>query len=150
MRVLLQLVKNASVSVEGKEVASIEKGYLLFVGFKEGDDESVLRKMAEKIVKLRIWPDENGKTNLSLSQVGGNILSVSQFTLYAETKGMNRPSFTHSLRKEEAGPLFDRFNAILKEYVPTLKTGVFHADMAVSLINDGPFTLHLDSEALFS
>ncbi len=148
MRILLQLVQNASVSVEGEQIAKIEKGYLLFVGFTAGDDEHVLRKMAEKVFKLRIFPDENGKTNLSLSQVGGHILSVSQFTLYANMKEGNRPSFTDCMKPEEAREKFDLFNKILREFEPTLQTGRFQADMKVSLLNEGPFTLILDSREL--
>ena len=149
MRVLLQLVKKASVEVEGKEVANIEKGYLLFVGFEPNDDEAIAKKMAEKIFKLRIFPDENGKTNLSLSSVNGNILSVSQFTLYADMSGGNRPAFVNCMKPEEASILFDYFNASLRVYAPNLKTGIFQSDMKVSLVNDGPFTLMLDSKELW-
>lgn len=103
MRILLQLVQHASVKVDGEQIANIGKGYLLFSGFTAGDDEHILRKMAEKVFKLRIFPDENGKTNLSLSQVGGKILSVSQFTLYANMKEGNRPSFTDCMPQSKPG-----------------------------------------------
>lgn len=150
MRILLQEVQEASVTIEGEMVSSIGRGYLIFVGFKEGDDIDIIKKMCDKLLKLRIFPDENGKTNLSLSDVGGNILSVSQFTLYANLKEGNRPSFKTSLPYNEAKPLFALWNNVLRERLPTLQEGVFGADMKVRLLNDGPFTLMLDSEELFS
>ncbi|MCR5348266.1 MAG: D-tyrosyl-tRNA(Tyr) deacylase [Bacilli bacterium] len=150
MRILLQVVQNASVVISGEEVASIQKGYLLFVGFTEGDDASVARKMAEKVCKLRLFPDETGKTNKGLKDVDGQILSVSQFTLYASVKEGNRPSFTSSMSKEPAGSLYETFFAYLKELWPNSRSGVFHADMKVGLVNDGPFTLILDSKELFA
>ena len=149
MRVLLQLVQSASVAIDGKEIASIDKGYLLFVGLQEGDDEARLAKMASKIYKLRIFPDENGKTNKSLSDVNGNILVVSQFTLYANAREGNRPSFVAALSPDKASPLFDKFVEEIKKLCPNAQCGVFGADMKVSLVNDGPFTLWLDSEDLF-
>ena len=121
----------------------------LFVGFANGDNESVIKKMAEKVSKLRIFPDENGKTNRSIFDIGGNVLSVSQFTLYASSKEGNRPSFVNALTPKEATLLFDKWNQILREKFPNLQTGVFGADMKVELLNDGPFTLWLDSEELF-
>jgi D-aminoacyl-tRNA deacylase len=149
MRVLVQEVRQASVTIEGKVVGEIGRGFCLFVGFKEGDDESTIRAMVDKVIKLRIFPDENGKTNKSLSDVGGAILSISQFTLYANAKEGNRPSFVGALRPELAKPLFALWNNELRERMPSLQTGVFGADMKVALINDGPFTLWLDSEELF-
>ena len=149
MRVLLQEVISASVKIEGKIVGAIDKGYLLLVGFTEGDDEALAKRMADKVAKLRIWPDENGKTNRSIFDVGGNVLSVSQFTLYGNAREGNRPSFVEALRPEAASHLYDVFNDCLREYFPNLQTGVFQADMKVSLINDGPFTLMLDSAVLF-
>ena len=148
MRVLLQLVTQASVTVEGKEVSSIGKGFLLFVGVGEGDGHEVAIKMANKVSKLRIFPDENGKTNLSLKDVNGEVLSVSQFTLYASAKEGNRPSFTRVMRQDEARPIYETFVRTLSELVP-VKEGIYRADMKVSLTNDGPFTLILDSEELF-
>ena len=148
MRVLLQLVTQASVTVEGKEVSSIGKGFLLFVGVGEGDGHEVAIKMANKVSKLRIFPDENGKTNLSLKDVNGEVLSVSQFTLYASAKEGNRPSFTRVMRHDEARPIYETFVRTLSELVP-VKEGIYRADMKVSLTNDGPFTLILDSEELF-
>jgi D-tyrosyl-tRNA(Tyr) deacylase len=149
MRVLLQEVLSASVKIDGKEVGAISRGYLLFVAFTAGDDERILQRMAEKVLKLRVFPDENGKTNKSLADVGGSVLSVSQFTLYADAKEGNRPSFVKAMRPEEAKPLFALWNNYLRQALPSLQTGVFGADMKVSLINDGPFTLWLDSEELF-
>ena len=148
MRIVLQVVKQASVEIDGEAVASIGKGYLLLVGFTEGDDLAIAKKMAEKVVKSRLFPDESGKTNLALSQVGGEILSVSQFTLYGSLKDGNRPAFVASMRQEEARPLYESFFAYLHEIYPASCSGVFHADMKVSLINDGPFTLILDSKEL--
>ncbi|MCH4210322.1 MAG: D-aminoacyl-tRNA deacylase [Bacilli bacterium] len=150
MRVLVQEVLSASVKIEGKEVGSIARGFLLFVGFTSGDDEDIIKRMVDKVLKLRVFPDENGKTNLSLGDVGGEVLSVSQFTLYASAKEGNRPSFINAMRPEEAKPLFAYWNNILRERIPNLQTGVFGADMKVSLINDGPFTLWLDSKELFN
>ncbi len=149
MKVLVQEVKHASITIDGNMVASIEKGFLLFVGFSLLDDETVLPKMADKVVKLRIFPDENGKTNKSLKDVDGEILSVSQFTLYASAKEGNRPSFVNAMRPEMASEMFDKWNALLKERFPKVQTGVFGADMKVELLNDGPFTLILDSRELF-
>jgi D-tyrosyl-tRNA(Tyr) deacylase len=149
MRVLLQEVLSASVKIDGKEVGAISRGYLLFVAFTAGDDERILQRMAEKVLKLRVFPDENGKTNKSLADVGGSVLSVSQFTLYADAKEGNRPSFVKAMRPEEVKPLFALWNNYLRQALPSLQTGVFGADMKVSLINDGPFTLWLDSEELF-
>ncbi len=148
MRVLLQLVSRASVTVDGSIVSSIGKGFLLFVGVGEGDGETIASKMASKVSKLRIFPDENGKTNLGLKDVDGEILCVSQFTLYASAKEGNRPSFTKVMRQEEARPIYEKFVSVLKETVP-VKEGIYRADMKVELVNDGPFTLILDSEELF-
>jgi D-tyrosyl-tRNA(Tyr) deacylase len=149
MRVLVQEVLQASVSIEGKVVGEIGRGFCLFVGFTMGDDESTIRALVDKVMKLRIFPDENGKTNLNLSAVGGSILSISQFTLYADVKEGNRPSFVRALRPELAKPLFALWNNELRAKLPNLQCGVFGADMKVALINDGPFTLWLDSDELF-
>nr|MCR4562824.1 D-tyrosyl-tRNA(Tyr) deacylase [Bacilli bacterium] len=129
MRVLVQEVLKAKVSIEGKEFSSIARGLLLFVSFTEGDDGFIVGKMAEKVTKLRIFPDENGKTNLSLKDVGGEILSVSQFTLYASLKEGNRPSFVNCLRGEAAISLYEKFNKELENLGNVVKTGVFGADM---------------------
>ncbi len=150
MRVLIQEVLSSSVAINGEVVASISRGELLLVGFSQGDDYATMEKMAKKISKARIFPDENGKTNLSLSQIGGEVLLVSQFTLYGSMKEGNRPSFVNASRPEEARELYSQFVSLMKQEFPSLKTGVFQADMKVSLVNDGPFTLMLDSKELFS
>ncbi len=149
MRVLIQEVLSASVSISGETVANIGRGELLFVGFTQGDDHDVLLKMARKINNARIFPDENGKTNLSLSSINGETLLVSQFTLYGSLKEGNRPSFVEALSPNEAKRLYEDFVSIMKAQIPNLQTGVFQADMKVSLVNDGPFTLMLDSKELF-
>ncbi len=150
MRIVLQVVTEASVTIDGEKVAQIDKGYLLLVSFTEGDDLSIAKKMAEKVCKLRVFPDETGKTNRSLADVNGSILSVSQFTLYASVKEGNRPSFTHCMNKDVAKNLYEEFFSYLKTIVPSAQSGVFHADMKVGLVNDGPFTLILDSKELFA
>ncbi len=149
MRILVQRVKKASVRINNELYSSIGNGLLLFVGFTEGDNEETLMKMRDKVTKLRIFPDENGKTNLSLDKVNGSMLSVSQFTLYGDMSQGNRPSFVDSMKPEEAKVLFALWNNLLREKIPDLKTGVFQADMEVELINDGPFTIWLDSGVLF-
>ena len=149
MRVVLTTVKEANVKIDNQVVASINKGYLLLVGFTFLDNEEIVDKMVDKIINLRVFADENGKTNLSLSDVNGEILSVSQFTLYASTKGSRRPSFTDALTPSEANRLYFYFNDKIKEKLGKVETGQFGADMDVSSINEGPFTLILDSKELF-
>ena len=122
---------------------------MLLVGLTHDDDFLVAKKMADKIVKLRIFEDENGKTNRSLEQVGGAILSVSQFTLYASAKEGNRPSFVEAMKQDEAKALYEKFYEYLRSIYPSVCGGVFQADMKVELCNDGPFTLILDSKELF-
>src|SRR5574344_1888723 len=131
MRILLQEVLSASVKIDGAEVGSISRGFLLFVAFTEGDDERTLQRMAEKVLKLRVFPDENGKTNKSLSDVGGSVLSVSQFTLYADAKEGNRPSFVKAMPGKDSEPLYALFNNMLKERGFHVETGGFGADMKV-------------------
>jgi D-tyrosyl-tRNA(Tyr) deacylase len=151
MRVLLQLIKGCSLSIDGQPHSSCGRGFCLFVGFEEGDGPDVVGRMARKIARLRVFPDSNGKTNLSLKDVGGEIMSVSQFTLYADAREGNRPSFVRAMRPERAKPLYELFNTRLAEETGAkIAAGVFGADMQVSLINDGPFTLWLDSKELFS
>lgn len=149
MRALIQEVLSSSVSIAGEVVSSIGRGELILVGFTQGDDHATLEKMAKKIAKARIFPDADGKTNLSLSQIGGEVLCVSQFTLYGSLKEGNRPSFVEAMRPEEAKRLYEDWISLLRKEFPNLQTGVFQADMKVSLINDGPFTLMLDSKELF-
>lgn len=150
MKIVLTTVKEASVTIKGKMVGHITKGFLLLVGFTDGDDKEIVDKMVDKLLSLRVFPDENGQINLSLQEVNGSILSVSQFTLYSDTKKGRRPSFVKALRPGEAEPLYDYFNSQLEVKHGKLSTGVFGADMDVLSINDGPFTIILDSKELFN
>ena len=149
MRIVLTTVDEANVTIKEKLVGSISRGYLLLVGFTSGDNKEIVEKMVEKVLNLRVFPDENGKINLSLQEVNGSILSVSQFTLYASAKGSRRPSFIDALNPLEAEQLYDYFNELLLEKHGKVSTGVFGADMKVTSINDGPFTLILDSKEIF-
>ena len=150
MKVVLQTVKEAHVDILGKTVGKISNGYLLLVGFTDGDDRDIVTKMADKILKLRVFADEKRQINLSLFDVGGHILSISQFTLYADTKKGRRPSFVDALHPHEAEPLYNFFNQELARLSEQhIETGVFGADMDVYSVNDGPFTLVLDSKELF-
>ncbi len=144
MRVVIQRVNHAKVDIAGKTVGKIGKGLLLLVGLKNGDEEAVVKKAANKIAKMRIFEDENGKTNLSLKDVGGEILSVSQFTLLANTKKGNRPSFIEAMRPPKSKQLWEEFNQELTQAGFHVETGEFGADMQVDLENDGPFTIVLD------
>lgn len=144
MRVVIQRVKQASVAIDGETVGQIGRGFMLLVGLAEGDDEAQVKKAADKIAKMRIFEDENGKTNLNLKQVGGAILSVSQFTLLADTQKGNRPSFVHAMRPPKSQELWEEFNDYLLQDGFEVQTGRFGADMQVSLVNDGPFTIVLD------
>ena len=150
MKVVLQTVKSAHVDILGKTVGSISNGYLLLVGFTDGDDQEIVTKMADKITKLRVFADERRQINLSLEAVNGGILSISQFTLYADTTGGRRPSFVNALHPHQAEPLYHFFNEELARLTGKhIETGVFGADMDVHSVNDGPFTLVLDSKELF-
>ena len=144
----MQRVLSASVSIDGKVVSRIGKGELVLVGFTQGDDESIVDKVMTKILKLRIFEDEKGLTNLSINDVGGNILAVSQFTLYADVSKGNRPSFVKAMGYDESIRLYNYFVNRLTCLVPDAQFGIFGADMKVSLVNDGPFTLVIDSEDL--
>ena len=146
LKTVIQVSKNASVSINNEIVGQIDKGFTILVGICNEDTEEIVKKMADKIVNLRIFPDENGKTNLSLKDVGGSILSISQFTLYADCKKGNRPSFTLAGKRELATALYDYFNEYLRSLNYKVETGVFGADMEVSLTNVGPFTIVLDSK----
>mgnify|MGYP005751866841 CR=1 FL=1 len=148
MRFVIQRVKEASVRVEDKVIGQIEKGYLVLIGVSDNDTESVADKMIKKMVGLRIFEDENGKTNLSLADVGGSLLLVSQFTLYANCKKGNRPSFIEAGAPDKANALYEYIIQECKKAVPIVQTGEFGAEMAVSLVNDGPFTILLDSDTL--
>lgn len=147
MRVLLQRVSQASVKVDDQITGAGEAGLLLLVGIGPGDDEAILARMAEKIVQLRIFPDEQGKMNRSLLDVEGDIVAVSQFTLFADTRKGRRPSFIGAAPPEQASRLFDEFVALLKQAgAKRVETGQFGAHMMVALVNDGPVTIWLDSE----
>ena len=147
MKIVLQRVKSASVAIEGSVVGEINEGFLLLVGVGPDDTRDDASYLARKIAGMRIFSDENGKMNLSIDQVGGKILSVSQFTLFADTKKGNRPSFTGAASSEAANKLYEEFNEILRtEYGLIVETGEFGADMQVSLVNDGPVTILLDTK----
>lgn len=148
MRVVLQRVSEAKVQVDGETAGEIGKGFLLLVGAEEGDTRQIADKMVDKICKLRIFQDGNGKTNLSLADVGGEILVVSQFTLYADCRKGNRPSFIRAGAPDMANSLYEHVIERCRLYVGKVEHGVFGADMKVSLINDGPFTLVLDSQEM--
>lgn len=148
MKVVLQRVSRASVSVDGGIVGAIDQGFLLLLGAADSDTIEIADKMVDKICKLRIFQDEAGKTNLSLSDVGGELLVISQFTLYADCKKGNRPSFIHAGKPDMAEALYEHVVKRCRRYVPKVEHGVFGADMKVELVNDGPFTLVLDSEEL--
>lgn len=148
MKTVIQIAKNASVTVENKVVGQIEYGYLILVGITHTDTKECVEKMANKIATLRIFCDEFGKTNLSLKDVKGSILSISQFTLYADCKKGNRPSFTDAAKREQAISLYEYFNDLLKEKGFEVQTGIFGADMLVNFTNEGPFTILLDSKDL--
>ena len=143
MRVLIQRSREASVEVEGKITGSIDSGLVVLVGFTEGDSIKEIEYLVRKIVNLRIFDDENGVMNKSILDYGGSILSVSQFTLYADTKKGNRPSYINALGGDEAIKLYDLFNEELRKYVE-VGTGIFGAEMKVSLINDGPITIWME------
>ena len=144
MRIVIQRVKRASVSVEEKVVGSIQKGFLVLIGVGQGDDEATADKYMKKLLGLRIFEDENGKTNCSLKDVDGELLLVSQFTLYASCRKGNRPSFTQAGDPKKAEELYEYMVAKAREQVPVVETGVFGAEMEVSLVNDGPFTVILE------
>ena len=148
MRALVQRVTHASVTVEGDVVGKIGKGFLILLGVGHDDTEAQADKLWSKISKMRIFEDENGKTNLSLADVEGEVLVVSQFTLYANCKRGNRPSFTDAGAPDEANRLYEYFAGLVRRDMGRVETGSFGAMMQVDLCNDGPFTIWLDTEAL--
>ncbi len=145
MKALVQRSLESSVKVDNKIVGKIDKGLVLLVGFTEGDNIKDIEYIAKKVVNLRIFDDEDGVMNKSLLDSGGSILSISQFTLYADSKKGNRPSYIKALKSNEALPLYEEFNNKLKEYNVNVETGIFGADMKVNITNDGPITIILES-----
>ena len=146
MRVVLQRVAHASVTVEEKVIGKIQRGFLLLVGVTHDDAMEDMEYLVRKIVQMRIFEDEDGKLNRSIQDIGGEILSVSQFTLYADTKKGNRPSFSKAAPGDVALEMFEQFNGLLRESGVPVETGQFGADMKVELLNDGPVTILLDSK----
>lgn len=145
MKVVIQRVKNASVSINNKLYNKINNGMLILVGFTDGDTSQDIDYIVRKVINLRVFDDESGVMNKSILDVGGSILSVSQFTLYADTRKGNRPSYVKALNGDIANKLYNEFNSKLSEFID-VKTGVFGADMQVGLINDGPVTIMIDSK----
>ncbi len=150
MKFVLQRVEKAQVEVEGEIVGKIGKGYLLLVGVTENDTVDIADKMIEKVARLRIFKDENGKTNLSIDQVFGEILVISQFTLCADCRKGNRPSFVNAGNPEMAEKLYEHILSRCRELFSNTQHGIFGAEMKVSLTNDGPFTLVLDSNEILA
>lgn len=149
MRVVVQRCSRAQVRVDGAVVGSIGQGFMLLVGITEGDTKAQAELLAKKVAQMRVFEDEQGKMNLGMQEVGGAILSISQFTLYADCKKGNRPSFIKAARPETAEPLYDYFNDLLRtQYGLQVETGRFGADMKVDFINDGPVTILLDTTEL--
>ena len=148
MRVIIQNVNRASCTIDHKIVGEISRGFCVFVGFTHLDTKETVEKMVNKLVSLRLFDDENGKTNLSLNDIGGAILSISQFTLYASLKDGRRPSFVNAMRPDEATKLYDYFNECLENAGYHVEKGVFGAEMIIDIKNHGPFTTILDSEEL--
>lgn len=148
MRFVVQRVQNANVKVDGKVIGEISKGYMVLIGIAGTDTKEIADKLIKKMIGLRIFEDENGKTNLSLEQVGGALLLVSQFTLYADCKRGNRPGFTNAGAPDMAAAMYDYIIEECRKFVPDVQTGSFGADMKVSLLNDGPFTIILDSDEI--
>ncbi len=148
MKFVIQRVKNAAVHADGNLMSEINKGFLVLIGISKTDTKQIADKMIKKLIGLRIFEDENGKTNLDLKTVDGQLLLISQFTLYADCKKGNRPSFINAGGPEEANELYQYIIAECKKEIEVVGEGVFGADMKVSLINDGPFTIVLDSEEI--
>lgn len=146
MRVVLQRVAHASVTVDGEIIGKIQRGFLLLVGVTHDDAMDDMEYLVRKIVQMRIFEDEEGKLNRSIQDIGGEILSVSQFTLYADTKKGNRPSFSKAAPGDVALEMFEQFNGLLRDTGIPVETGQFGADMKVELLNDGPVTILLDSK----
>ena len=148
MRFVIQRVTESSVKVDGKVIGKIGKGFMVLIGVADSDTKEIADKMVKKMTGLRIFEDEEGKTNLSLDAVGGELLLISQFTLYANCKKGNRPSFVEAGKPDMAEELYEYIISKCKEQILVVERGMFGADMKVSLVNDGPFTIVLDSDRL--
>ena len=148
MKFVIQRVNHASVKVDGNVVGKIDKGYMVLIGISENDTKEIADKMIKKMIGLRIFEDENGKTNISLKDVSGELLLISQFTLYADCKKGNRPSFINAGKPDMANEMYEYIIEQCKKEISVVEKGIFGADMKVSLVNDGPFTIVLDSEKL--
>ena len=148
MRIVLTTVLNASVTIDNEVVGKINRGFCVLVGFTHDDTKETVDKMIDKMLGLRVFPDENGLTNLSLYDIKGEILSVSQFTLYADLAKGRRPSFVNAMKPDDAKALYGYFNEQIKAKYGAVETGVFGADMKVSSVNDGPFTVIMDSKEI--
>lgn len=148
MKFVIQRVKHASVTVDGKVIGKIDKGFLTLIGVCDDDTKEIADKMIKKLCNMRIFEDEKGKTNLGLTDVGGGLLLISQFTLYADCKKGNRPSFTKAGGPEMANEMYEYIISECQKQVDQVETGEFGADMKVELLNDGPFTIVLDSDEL--
>ena len=148
MRIVLTTVLNASVTIDNVVVGKINRGFCVLVGFTHDDTKETVDKMIDKMLGLRVFPDENGLTNLSIYDIKGEILSVSQFTLYADLAKGRRPSFVNAMKPDEAKALYGYFNEQIKAKYGAPETGVFGADMKVSSVNDGPFTVIMDSKEI--
>ena len=148
MKFVIQRVKNASCTVDNEVIGSIDKGFCVFIGVSNEDTKEIADKMIKKLIGMRIFDDENDKINLSLADVDGSLLLISQFTLYADCKKGNRPSFVNAGKPELANSLYEYIIEKCKEQVPNVQTGSFGADMKIALVNDGPFTIVLDSRDL--
>ena len=148
MRFVIQVVSHAEVEVAGETVGRIGKGFAVLIGVGQEDTKEIADKMIRKLIGLRIFEDENGKTNKSLADVNGEVLLVSQFTLYADCRRGNRPGFSYAGKPEQANALYEYVLKKAKESVPVVERGIFGADMKVSLVNDGPFTIILDSDQM--
>lgn len=146
MKAVIQRARKASVSIEQQEVGKIERGLVVLLGVHEGDTQADVDYLVKKVAQLRIFEDEQGKMNRSIEDIQGELLSISQFTLFADTKKGNRPSFIAAARPETAIPLYEAFNKGIKQRGIPVATGKFGADMAVSLVNDGPVTIIIDSQ----
>ena len=150
MKFVIQRVKKASCEVDGNITGAIQQGFMVLIGVADGDTKEIADKMMKKMTGLRIFEDSQGKTNISLGDVDGELLLISQFTLYADCKKGNRPSFIKAGKPDMAEKMYEYIIEKCKETVPKVETGIFGADMQISLINDGPFTIVLDSDEICS